>query len=81
MNETLAGPGWSGTSPNTTSSGLVERFLTVSVWEDDQSVPPARPKATVAGSTDSSAVDAAAASIPAAPSRVTGWTPPRAGRS
>src|SRR3954471_19931208 len=64
VNETFAGPGWSGTSPNMTSSGLAERFLTASVWEDDQSVPPSRPKATVAGSTDSSAVDAAAGSIP-----------------
>ena len=72
-----AGPAWSGTRPNPTSSGLLERFFTVSVWEDDQLVPPARPKATVAGATESSVVDAAAGSMPPAPSRVTGWTPPR----
>src|SRR5215208_7169978 len=77
VNETFTGPGWSGTSPNPTSSGLLDRFLTVSVWEEDQPARPARPKATVAGSTESSAVDAAAGSMPPAPSRVTGWRPPR----
>src|SRR4051812_27563666 len=59
VNETLAGPAWSGTRPNPTSRGLVERFFTVSVWEDDQLVPPARPKAKVAGATESSVVAAA----------------------
>src|SRR5207247_3901481 len=52
-------PGWSVASPKPTSSGRLERFFTVTVCDDVQPVPVARPNATVAGRTASSAVDAA----------------------